>query len=311
MVLLSKAIEGYYLHAEAEGLSKHTLADYRRTFERFLKFAGDQYVDEISKEGIEAFSRSLNEGRAKPLSEKTRLNYYIGLSALWTWLVDEELVETQIVRALKWPRPEAPAISPLSQDDVRLLLASVERSRPYRRHFQREPSTHATPNSLRNRTIILTLLDTGMRVSELCNLLVGDVDLRNREIEIKKGKGNKSRYVPVSARTGKMIWKYLGRRQTRDDDPVFVSPEGYPLSARGVEIMLQRLAKKAGVRRANPHRFRHTFAINYLRNDGDPFTLQKILGHSDMTMVQRYLDLARADVSAKHHSASPVANWGI
>jgi site-specific recombinase XerD len=310
-MLLSRAIEGYYLHAEAEGLSKHTVRDYRQTFERFLRFVGDRPVTGIGKTDIEEFSRSLNAGRAKPLSEKTRLNYYIGLSALWTWLKEEGVVETQVVRQLKWPKPADPAISPLSRDDVRLLLAAVERSRPYSRNFQREPCTHANPNSLRNRVLILTLLDTGMRVSELCNLQVRDVDFRNREIEIREGKGDKGRYVPISARTGKELWKYLGTRRTRDDDPIFADYDGFGLSSRGVEMMLQRLAKKAGVKKANPHRFRHTFAINYLRNGGDAFTLQKILGHSDMAMVRRYLDLARADVSARHHAASPVANWGI
>lgn len=306
MILLSKAIEGYRLHAEAEELSPHTLKDYRRTFERFLKFIGDMDVGKIEKTDIEAFSRSLNG-----VSKKTKLNYYIGLSALWTWLVEEELVERHIVRALTWPKPENPAISPLSKQDVKLLLAGVGRSRPYQRHFQREPSTHANPNALRNKVIILTLLDTGIRVSELCNLIVSDVDLRNRELEIRQGKGKKSRYVPISARTGKMIWTYLAGRQTRDDDPVFCNQIGLPLGPRAIQVFLQRLAEKAGVKNANPHRFRHTFAINYLRNGGDPYTLQKILGHSDMMMVKRYLDLARADISAAHHSASPVANWGI
>lgn len=94
VILLSKAIEGYYLHAEAEDLSAYTLRDYRRTFEQFLAFVGDRMVDEIRKEDIEEFSRSLNNGREKKLAGKTKLNYYIGLSALWTWMVEEELVGT-------------------------------------------------------------------------------------------------------------------------------------------------------------------------------------------------------------------------
>ena len=72
-----------------------------------------------------------------------------------------------------------------------------------------------------------------------------------------------------------------------------------------------RLGRRAGVRKCHPHRFRHTFAVNYLVNGGDPFTLQRILGHSSMEMVNRYLALARDDIAAVHKKASPVKHWKL
>lgn len=116
----------------------------------------------------------------------------------------------------------------------------------------------------------------------------------------------------MSAKTAKLVWRYLTkRRNSQEHDPLLATTDDLPLRPRGLQLMLQRLGKKAKVKDVYPHRFRHTFAINYLRNGGDAFTLQKLLGHSDMTMVRRYLELAREDVAARHYSASPVANWGI
>ncbi len=308
-MMFSQAIEGYYLHAEARQLSASTVRDYRHTFERFLKFQRDTPVDQVSRLDIERFMASLNG-----LSKKTRLNYHIGLSALWTWMVDEGLVDVHIVRQVKKPKPEDPAIKPLSEQDVKLLLASVEFSKPYIRLFQKEPCVHRNPNWLRNKTMIFVLLDTGVRSSELCSLTIKDLDLRNKEIEIKasSAKGKKGRVIPITAKTAKLLWRYLATRSEAEKmDPLFASRMGLELGRDGLGLMLRRLGQKAGVEKVHPHRFRHTFAINYLRNGGDGFTLQRILGHSDMAMTRRYLQIAREDLAIRHHSASPVANWGI
>jgi site-specific recombinase XerD len=190
-LLLSQAWGGYLINAEARSLSQNTINDYGRTFERFLKWRGDVTVDQVTKSDIERFMRSLNG-----LSKKTKLNYHIGLSALWTWLIDEQLIEVHIVRQVKAPKPAEPEVVPFTEQDVQLLLASVEMSKPYKRLGQLEPCSHSNPNALRNRTIIYVLLDTGMRASELCALTVKDVDLRNREIEIIEGKGgNRGRSI--------------------------------------------------------------------------------------------------------------------
>lgn len=78
-----------------------------------------------------------------------------------------------------------------------------------------------------------------------------------------------------------------------------------------VNKSLKALGLKAGVKGVHPHRFRHTFAIQYLRNGGDPYTLQKMLGHSTLDMVKRYLSLAQIDLDKAHKRASPVDNWAV
>ena len=90
-----------------------------------------------------------------------------------------------------------------------------------------------------------------------------------------------------------------------------VTTNGGPIDRRHLTTHLRRLGKRADVRPCNPHRFRHTFAINHIRNDGDIYSLQKLLGHSILDMVKRYLAIAQVDCENGHRRAGPVDHWGL
>lgn len=304
---LTEALEGFRIYAEGE-LAPGTIADYENTFRKFIASVGDDMdVEEIKKFHIQKF---LSEA-AKKVSDKTRSNYHIGLSALWTWMINEEIIEKHIVRLVNRPKPEQREIVEFTEKEVKLLLASLERSRSYTTHGGTVAS-HGLQNRLRNRMIILVLLTTGCRASELCDTKLKDVDLPNRRIKVM-GKGSKERFLPISDdTTRKAIWTYLQKRADKEgDDPLVVSSTGLRMTRDGLRQLLGRIGRRAGVDNVHPHRFRHTFAIEYLRNGGDVFTLQRILGHSDLTMCRRYLNIATSDVQRVHRQASPVANWNL
>jgi integrase/recombinase XerD len=304
---LSQALEGYHLHAEARRLSLNTIRDYFTTFSKFqLFFEEDIPLADISVEDVELFLASLDG-----LKKKTVLNYYVGLSALWTWAFYEGVVEEHIIRQIIPPNPKKAEIIPFTLQDVRLIIAACERSRSYRRPGQLEQCNHSLPYPERNKAIVLLLLDTGLRASEVCNSKIANIDLRNKRMTVI-GKGNKQRTVPFSAKTGKRIWRYLAtRRGYNDRDPLFASNDGGAIDRHSLRRFLNRLGQRADVRKVYPHRFRHTFAINFLRNGGDIYTLQYILGHSTLEMVKRYLKLAEQDTENSHRIASPVANWNL
>jgi len=113
----------------------------------------------------------------------------------------------QIIRDIGRPKPERPVIVPFTQDDVRRLLAVCDRTRPYTRPGQRI-SDNARPAALRDRAIILVLLDTGVRASELCDLRLRHCDLRNSRITVM-GKGSKERDLPLGPSTTKALWRYI------------------------------------------------------------------------------------------------------
>jgi integrase/recombinase XerD len=157
----------------------------------------------------------------------------------------------------------------------------------------------------------LLLLDTSIRASDLCGLKIHDVDLKNRRITVF-GKGSKERMVPFSARNSQPLWKYLAlRREYYSGVYLFVSREGSPLNRYQITKIMKWIGERASVRGVHPHRFRHTFAINCLRNRGNAYSLQMMLGHSTLEMVKTYLALAQSDLDKVHKIASPVDHWRL
>lgn len=144
---------------------------------------------------------------------------------------------------------------PFTEADVKALLSSGERSRAYSRPGKRT-CDHTVSTALRNRCIILLLLDTGMRASELCGLAIKDVDRNNRRVVVF-GKGNKERLLPISPRTTKTVWRYV--ETERKDELVnallFLGMRGDPLNRDGLLKLLIRLGEKAGVPHCHPHPF--------------------------------------------------------
>ena len=304
-ITFSKIVDGYLLAAHARRLSPHTIRDYLTTFQKFMRFLKDDPpIETITVKHVEEFLAN------QPVSKKTVLNYHIGLSALWTWAVNEDLVNEHIIHKVKRVKPEKKAIKPYSEDDIRNMLNSLNQTLLYSRPGKRE-SFHKLSDADRNRAIIYMLLDTGVRASELINLHIHEVDLRNRRIYVL-GKGSKERAIPFSSRTGQVIWKYLAQRKKESQGEfLFVTREGRPLTRSRLLRIIKSIGNRAAVYKSTVHRFRHTFAINYLRNGGDAFSLQMMLGHSTMEMVKTYLALAQADLEKSHQIASPVDNWRL
>jgi len=305
----SAALDGFRLSVDARHLSVHTVSDYWQTYKKFAAFlAGDPPFSEISRTRILEFFASQSS-----LSNKTLLNYHSNLSALWAWAVAEHLAAENLLHLIPPPKPEKTEVVPLTEHEVKALLGAVDRSRKYGRPGKRT-ADHALPEALRNRAIILTLLDTGLRASELCNLLIYDAELRSpdKRISIRQGKGRKDRHIPISPRTAQAVWKYLStRRDARLDDPLFATDSNNPIERNNLGNMLAAAGARAGVQNVHPHRFRHTFAITFLRNGGDIYTLQAILGHETLDMCRRYLAIAQVDLDRAHRRASPVDNWNL
>ncbi len=155
---------------------------------------------------------------------------------------------------------------------------------------------------MRDRAIILLLLDIGLRPWELCALSLDDVDLKTGQILVRGGptggaKGGKSRMVYGGNAVRRSLWRYLVTRYDKDNEraPLFTA-NPRSLNRDSLRHLVARLGGVAQIRKCHPHRFRHTFAITDLCCGGDVFSLQRLLGHGSQEMVQHYARLAQVDI---------------
>lgn len=216
-ITLSQAVEGYIISANARGLADNTIKEYSYYYSRLVEFfkphadGPDPMLDAITVAHIQDHLNSLTT-----LSQKTKCNIHIALSAMWKWGVDNQLVPRNIIRDIKMVKPEQRAIHPFTKEDVKFLIANVDRSRPYTRPGKRECS-NALGQALRTKALIYLLLDTGLRAGEVAALKIKDFELKNLRCKVF-GKGSKERIVPFSYQTGQVIWRYLATRGSLTTD---------------------------------------------------------------------------------------------
>jgi site-specific recombinase XerD len=302
---LSVAVQ-YFLDAKRiQRLSPNTIIEYTRYLKRLCEFfPKDPAINSVTAPQLRQFLASYSDR-----SKKTQLNVYVTLSSLWSWSVIEGICSENIVGRVGRPKQETKVIEPFSFDEVKRLLKSLERSKEYSRLGKRKCS-HGIQGKHRSKAIILLLLDTGMRASELCQIRLSDVNFKANRLKVY-GKGAKERHLPFSSSTKNAIQKYINvERSTIPRDFLFVTFSGKPLRGDNLYQLIKRIGERAGLK-AYPHKFRHTFAINFLRNGGSAYHVQKMLGHTSLEMTKRYTAIAESDVENVHVTASPVTNWKI
>ena len=324
---LTQAADGCILYKTATGKSRATITDYRNGYKKLIIYFPDNPpFPSITRAQLIAFFAWLHdEYIAEPdgiaprgkmrLAPKSIYNIHVALCALWQWGVEEGYVPTNLMRSIDPPEYEIPVIAPLTREDVQALLKACDISKTWK---SRQHTASRRPTADRDKAIVLLLLDTGIRRAELCDLIIEDVNLTANTIHVGgkgKGRDKKERIVYFGKRTARALWRYLTPRLTNNPTtPLFATNSSdfpAPLDPNVLRRLLHRLGERAGVPDVHPHRFRHTFAITYLRNGGDPFTLQILLGHSNLEMVKRYLNIVRADCAEAHGRASPVDNWRL
>ncbi|GBF34672.1 site-specific recombinase XerD [Desulfocucumis palustris] len=163
---------------------------------------------------------------------------------------------------------------------------------------------------LRDYALLLIQLDTGIRPKEALSLLISDINLDSLEVYIRaeNAKTRIARTLPISPLTAKAIQKLLNNRSPvwSENIPVFCTCDGQKLNGNGWYKRVSKYGEKLGVN-FYPYQLRHTFALEFLRNGGNSFALQKTLGHADMNMTKRYVAMADEDIKEQHLKASPVS----
>ena len=315
---LTDAIDGFSYHLSSNGKSPSTIRLYTTYLKKLDDFLIHPELEKITRADIMRYYGHMRSdyipfrlsGDSKPLAAGTIQNIWISIRSFYNW-AEQELHIPRVDGSIEKPEFDYPEIAPFSQADIRALLKASEYNRATtpgnRMAFRAKRHTR-----VRDQAIIILLLDTGIRVSEAARLHIKDVNFKNAEIFLEpfgSGRKTKSRHIPIGNTCRKFLWSYISNRgDTGPNDSLLITRDGSPMDRDSIRHVLSEIASKAGVTHCHPHRFRHTFAIEFLRNGGDVFSLQKILGHSTLEMVNTYLQLASSDVAAAHRRASPADN---
>ena len=228
------------------------------------------------------------------LSPKTVQCHVRVLKAFSTWLYEEEYTTVNRLKNLKLPKAAVRIMEPLTPEEIKQIMSSIDRG---------------SYTGERNRAVLATLLDTGLRASELAGLTLDNVNLSDGYVKVT-GKGRKERIAPIGKFVQMELMHYIERVRPQacvtDCNSLFLSRDSKPMALNTVKMMFSKLARTSGVNRLHAHLCRHTFAINYLLNGGDVFSLREILGHTTLAMVGLYLRFSSSQITAQHHRYSPM-----
>ena len=254
-----------------------------------------QFLAYLNKGHEEPGGRFGNPQLTHPVRPRTVKDYHSHLRTFFRWLVEEGGIEECPIDGIAPPISRSDQVQPFSEAQVAAMIAAARK----------------TVHARRDEALIMFLLDTGVRASELADLTLASVDLTGKRA-IVLGKGNKRRTVYFGRATTKALWQYLNEEVREPNSPLFLSDRGRqagdPLTRSGLLQLIGRVGSAASIEavRCSPHTFRHTFAVNFLRNGGNCFTLQQLLGHTNSQMTYKYVALAQADIEKQHRQYSPV-----
>jgi len=295
---------------QTEGRSIKTVALYRDFLGKFISYLGaDATVRQLTIDAARTFIAELQNRTTRypghpsipekqgGLSPFTVHCYVRTIKMFSAWLHEEGFTRSDTLARLRRPKLPAPVIEILSRDEIAGILS------------------HINPGcslGARMYVVVLLLLDTGIRASELTTLTLENTYLDDSYIKVC-GKGNKERIVPFGAATKEALLRYLTTFRPEDGDTEYaiLNTSGQPLSYTALAQSIKRLGVACGVPRLHPHLFRHTFAVNYLMNGGDLMTLKMMLGHSTLVVTQLYMHLAQSHIQVQHNKFSPVDRLGI
>ncbi len=285
----------FIAYQKSRNLRKHTIKHYENT----INFSFYKYLDpktkvkDITSKTIEGYINYLKEqGSIGDVTINTYLrdvrailyyamtNHYLDEFKITEIKVDKEMIETY------------------SDEELRILL--------------KKPNTKKCSFiEFRNWTISNILIGSGMRVQTLINLKIKDIDLDNDFINYSHTKNRKKQIVPLSSTLKSVIIEYLKYRGGEDEDYLVTNIYGEQLKANLLSQGMCKYHRSRGISKTGLHRYRHTFAKNWILNGGDIFRLQKILGHSTMDMVKEYVNLFDNELQIDFNDFNPLDNLHV
>lgn len=277
-----KILDFYNFLKFERNFSDNTLDAYVRDIKKLRDYSEanlQKNPEEITYEHLQEFLFQLSKEK---FSERSQARWISSIKAFFKYLLEEEVREDNPATLLEGPKLGLYLPDTLSYEDVEKIISAIDLS---------------TDLGQRNKCIIEVLYGCGLRVSELIDLKISNINFKENYLKVE-GKGKKVRFVPLADYTAKLIKDYIKNIRSKYkinkkcEDFLFLNSRGSSMSRVIVFIIIKELTEKAGInKKISPHTFRHSFATHLLQNGADLRYIQEMLGHSSITTTEIYTHL--------------------
>lgn len=292
---ISEMFEEFMLVKKGEGLAKRTISEHYKHFEYFRGYIQRELTaEEMTTEIFLGWiTYMLEEMDYAPSTVNIRVRTIRAF--LRYCYEDKSWLGEPIHKRFRPIKAPVDVVEAFTTDEFRRLVGSID---------------DTSYIGFRTKVVTFVLLDSMVRVCELVDIKRRNIDFKTLSIRLEAAdtKTRVGRVVPISSRTARLLSEYLTETADFASEYVFLSYEGEPITEHTVRDNLRTYGKVARItdKRVSPHTLRHTGALFYILNGGDPFSLQRILGHSHMNMVRRYVQMTNMDVQNQHSIHSPL-----
>lgn len=294
LIPVEQAFEEFITEKEAKNLSPATIRNYRQSFTMFMEFHGfnsETTTDEIQASHFYKWINSMKLDGVKP----TSINHYLrDCRAFLYWCMDADRAYIAPPYKINMIEGQEEQLKLFSDEELDLLLE--------------KPRKNDSFAEWRSWAIVNWVLGTGNRASTICDVKLTDINFSKKEIALGHTKNKKAQIIPLSSSLETVIKEYI--RMWRKDAPI----DGYlfcnigedKLTTNALRHAFSRYCESRGVEKTNIHGLRHNFAKGWVRNNGNMFALQKILGHSSLDMTRKYVKLFSEDIKEDFDRFSPL-----
>ena len=277
-ITIKKALFDYKtVYMPYRNFAERTREEYLNDLRDFMEFLEERGIGNIQALGLPIIERYIARLEQDAFASQTRKRKVVAIRSFLSFLYQEGYITTNIAKMV--------------------VLPFVDTTTPYvltQRECDRLRS--ACAGNTRDRAIIELLLQTGIKLSELVHLTVDDIELgekQNGSMRIRAGRGKKERIIPLNSKATAAISDYLSEKEGEQNRILFTNRFGEALGERGVQKMLRKYLKKAGIGNASIQTLRHTFGTHHIAKGTDPKTVQEVLGLKDARSTAIYHSLAK------------------
>jgi site-specific recombinase XerD len=299
---IKKWAEAFLVDKHSQNLSPGTIHFYKSKLQLFTLFCvsvGIEQMSQLTPILVREYLLHLEQKGHNPGGVHAAYRTLRAFLYWWEKEFEPEAWKNPILK-VKAPKVSVKPLEPVSISQIEAMIATCNANDFF---------------DLRDKAFMLFLLDTGARASETCAVNLGEIDLQNGSVLIRSGKGGKPRTVFLGKKARRALRRYLKSRgkqiNMQTNSALWVNQNHFRLTYWGINQIIRRRAKDSNIEKPSLHDFRRAFALNFLRNGGDVYSLQNLMGHADLQVLRRYLAQTVEDIRIAHIKYSPVDNSSL